>query len=130
MSDTRSLASTVSAVIGVASRASNQIAAISVVLVAARYLGPSDFGVFAIASAFVTYVRSTLYSGAYEYLLKTKDSADAAECLLVNTGLSLAFTLVLLLFSTVAGPIFGSNTVGWLLAAMAPANLISGFTAW
>ena len=46
------MSSGVSALIGVVSRASNQIAAIAVVLVAARYLGPSDFGVFAIASAF------------------------------------------------------------------------------
>ena len=130
MSDKRSFASAFSALIGVLSRASNQIAALGVVVVAARFLGPSDFGVFAIASAFVTFVRATLYSGAYEYLLKTTDPADAAECLVVNAGLAIALTLCLLLLSTIAGGVFGSPAVGWLLAVMAPSNLISAFVAW
>lgn len=130
MTDKKSLASTVSALIGIGARASNQIAAIAVVLVAARFLGPSDFGVFAIASAFVTYVRTMLYCGPYEYLLKSPDPADAGECLLVNAGLSLILTLGLVLLSLAAGLIFESPAVGRLLLIMAPSNLIAAFVAW
>src|SRR5262249_51052942 len=109
---------------------SNQIAAIAVVLVAARFLGPSDFGVFAIASAFVTFVRSTLYSGAYEYLLKTADPADSAECLAINVGVAVVLTAALFLLSMIAEPLFNSEAVASLLAVMAPSNLICAFGAW
>ena len=81
----KGLGGAVTAVTGVFGRAANQIIALVVTLLAARWLTPVSFGEYAIAVALVTLSRQLLYAGAFEYLLKTPHGDEAAtECLVIN----------------------------------------------
>ena len=78
----RPLGSAADALLAMAARGGTQLFALTVTLVATRYLSPGDFGVFALATVFITVVRNLLYAGPAEFLLKTRDAdRDAADCL-------------------------------------------------
>lgn len=117
--------------VGMLSRASGQIVALVITLVAARYLSPTDFGIYAMAAAIVTIVRTLLYSATFQYVMQTPElERYSTECL----GVSLLMTLVcsvLPLAVLLAWPnLFGSSGVLLLFLWMAPSNLIGTLTAW
>jgi len=117
--------------LGVASRATGQISALVLVLVAARFLAPADFGVFSLAAAGITLIRSQLYAGAFEYLLKAADPDRVSNaCLAINLAMSLVLSFLLVAGVAVASPLFGSPSLILVVAAMAPSTLIAAFSAW
>jgi O-antigen/teichoic acid export membrane protein len=119
------------ALAGIFGRATNQIVVLLVTLLAARWLSPSTFGVFAIATALITLARTLLYAGAFEYLLKARPGEEAAtECLLVNLALAVVMAGFLVLFSLFTTRIFHSPEIAGLLLAMAPSNLFAAGSAW
>jgi len=119
------------AMTGIAARGGNQVILLVVTLVAARFLSPTDFGIFAIASVGVTLIRTLLYSGAFEYLLKSDEpDAAATECLIVNLALSVTITALLLAFVPLSEPVFGAAAIGAVIVQMAPSNLLAAATAW
>ena len=121
----------ITALTGISARAANQLATLLVTLVAARAMTPAEFGAFAIAAAFIALVRTLLYSGAFEYLLKTdQPEKSATECLLVNVGVAATFSLLLVPLAFGARSLFGSSSVTLLLLWLAPSNLIAAVTAW
>ena len=131
MLDNRTLTALTTAGIGVAARGANQLVLLLVTVVATRFLTPSDFGVFSVAAACITFVRTILYSGAFEYLLKTpQPEAASTECLLLNVLTSGILSAALYLLSLATNALFDSHTLGHLLALMIPANFVAGLTAW
>ncbi len=124
--------STVSAAAaGVAARAVTQISALAVTLVAARFLGPADFGLFAIASVATTYLRTLLYCGPYEHLLKTdKPETYSSEALIATLGLAVVVTVINVTLFSFSQAIFGSAAIAVLVWQLAPSNAISAVTAW
>jgi O-antigen/teichoic acid export membrane protein len=125
------LAGIFTALTGLSVRAINQIVIMGVTLVAAHYLAPSDFGVFAIASACITLIRTLMYTGAFEYLLKAKLGEEApTECLIINISLSIVLTAALMLFVPISARVFGTRAVGDMIVIMAPTNIMSAFSAW
>jgi len=121
----------IAALSGVFGRAVNQIIALLVTLLAARWLSPATFGEYAIAAAMITVTRSLLYAGAFEYLLKTPRGQEAAtECLLINLALASLLGGVLAGVSLFTRAIFHSAAIGFLLLVMAPSNLLSAGANW
>lgn len=121
----------VTAVTGIFGRAANQIIALIVTLLAARFLTPVSFGEYSIAAAMVTLSRAMLYAGAFEYLLKAPRGEEApTECLVINLGLAIALGAALAVLSLFTGPLFHSAEVGLLLVAMAPTSLLSAAANW
>jgi O-antigen/teichoic acid export membrane protein len=121
----------VTALTGLSVRAVNQVVILGVTLVAAHFLAPSDFGVFAIASACITLIRTLLYTGAFEYLLKAKEGQEApTECLIINVFLTIVLTAALMLLVPISARVFNTRAVGEMLVVMAPTNIISAFSAW
>lgn len=119
------------AITGLSVRAVNQVVIFGVTIVAARFLAPTDFGVFAIASAAVALARTLMYTGAFEYLLKAPAGEEApTECLLINIGLGVVSSAILLLFVPLSGFLFGTAAVGQILLLLVPSNLMSAFAAW
>lgn len=119
------------AVTGVFGRAANQVIALIVTLLAARWLTPVTFGEYSIAAALITLSRAMLYAGAFEYLLKAPRGEEATtECLVVNLGLAAGLGGLLALLSLFTGPIFHSAEVGVLLVTMAPSSLLSAGANW
>ena len=127
----RSLGGALTAVTGIFGRAANQIIALIVTLMAARWLTPVTFGEFSIAAALATLSRAMLYAGAFEYLLKAPEGEEAnTECLVINLGLAGAMAGLLALVSLVAKPLFHSAEVGLLILALAPSSLLSAGANW
>lgn len=125
------LGGALTALTGMALRGSNQIVTLVTTLVAAPLLGPATFGVFVIAAAFLTLIRSLLYTGAFEYQLKAKiDEDTSTECLVINLALAIGLGGMLAVFATFADTLFHSKDVAWLLLVMAPSNLIAAVAAW
>jgi O-antigen/teichoic acid export membrane protein len=121
----------VTAVTGIFGRAANQIIALIVTLLAARFLTPVSFGEYSIAAALVTFSRAMLYAGAYEYLLKAPRGEESpTECLAINLGLAAAMGALLALLSLFTTPLFHSAEVGFLLLALAPSSLLSAAANW
>lgn len=126
-----SIRSAGSAFVAMASRASSQFFLIAVTLVATRYMSPTDFGIFAIATAFVTFARTLLYTGPFEYLLKTDDlEGHSTECLVVNGLVATASGVVLGALALASSWLFTSPQVSWLLLILIPSNFIAAFASW
>jgi O-antigen/teichoic acid export membrane protein len=119
------------ALFGMFARASGQIAAIALTMVATRFLSPPQFGIFAVASAFVTLARTLLYSGPFEYLMKASELDECApECLVVNLMLA-ALSAVVLGGIALASPwIFPDSGVAFLILLLIPSNFLSAFASW
>lgn len=121
----------IAALIAMVSRASNQIFLIGVTLVATRYLNPADFGVFALATAFVTLARTLLYAGPFEYLMKAPDlEKSATECLVANIALAGCATIILAGIAIASPLIFQSDAVESVLLMLAPSVLIASVGSW
>jgi len=119
------------AVTGIFGRAANQIIALIVTLLAARWLTPITFGEYSIAAALITLSRAMLYAGAFEYLLKAPHGEEATtECLVVNLALAAGLGGLLVLLSLFTGLIFHSTEVGILLVTLAPSNFLSAAANW
>ncbi|WP_169041116.1 oligosaccharide flippase family protein [Novosphingobium sp. AAP1] len=121
------------AVIAMAARASSQLALLGVTLVATRTLAPADFGVFAIAAAFLTLSRTMLYTGPFEYVLKAPeaDSATVASAgLVANVIVALGWVLLLCGCGLGAPFVFRGSRVALLLFCLAPSNLLAALAGW
>lgn len=119
------------AVTGVLSRGSSQIVTFLLTLVAARYLMPAQFGIFSLAAIATTLIRTLLYSGAFEHLLKAPDARDeATECLLVNVLVALATSGLVVVGALIARLIAGPSVLTDLLLVLLPSNLIAAFAGW
>jgi len=116
---------------GMLSRASSQIVALLITLIAARYLTPGDFGVYAIAAALVTIIRTLIYSATFQYVMQTPDlKRYSSECLAVSLVMTAICSALPVLILLVFPNLFGGGGVLWLFVWMAPSNLIAAFTAW
>nr|WP_243846432.1 oligosaccharide flippase family protein [Rhizomicrobium palustre] len=105
--------------------------ALAVTIIAARFLAPADFGVFALAMACVTLVRNMLYSGGYEYLMKCSDPRSAAtECLLLNAAMTVVLSLILTGLAYGGRVVFGMGMLTTVLLALIPSNFVSVLTSW
>jgi len=121
------------AAVAMAARVSNQLALVVVTLVATRVLLPADFGVFAIAAAFITLSRTMLYTGPFEYLLKAP-KARAVEvssaCLAANGIVAGGWVVVLVALGVVAPLLFSGTGVAPVMLSLAPSTLLAALAGW
>ncbi len=121
----------INALAGLFGRASNQLIALGVVLLAARWLTPESFGAYSIASALVFLTRAMLYSGAFEYILKAPSGEEAnTECLAINISIAIILGGILCALSFLSKGLFHTAEVGVLLLKMAPSTLLSATANW
>lgn len=127
----KTVSSILTAIVAMASRASAQIVVVLVTLVATRFLTPAAFGMFSLASIGIVLVRSILWNGAFEYLLKAQDPrASSTECLVANFLVTALLSLPLYLFTFVADRMFGTVGIGHLILLLLPSNLLAAVGAW
>ncbi len=117
--------------VGMLARASGQGVALIVTLVAARYLSPEQFGVYALAAAMVTIIRTMLYGPTYQYVMQTPElHRYSSESLALKVLTATACSLVPIAILSIWPDLFGSRDVLWLFLLMAPSNVLSAFAAW
>lgn len=126
-----SLRSAGAALLAIGSRASTQLFVVAVTLVATRYLSPADFGIFAIATVFITFTRTLLYTGPFEYLMKARDGDRCASDCLAATVLTAAIASGgVLLLAIGSMLVFSSPEIAWLMLVLIPTNLIAAAASW
>lgn len=124
---------TITAAVAMAARVSNQLALVVVTLVATRMLQPADFGVFAIAAAFITLSRTMLYTGPFEYLLKAPEPRAigvASACLAANGVVAGGWCVLLLALGAIAPMLFAGAGVASVMLALAPSTLLAALAGW
>ncbi|WAJ29166.1 oligosaccharide flippase family protein [Antarcticirhabdus aurantiaca] len=127
----RKLSSVASVAVGPVARASNQLVTFALTLVAIRYLSPAEFGAFALASIAVTVIRTLLYSGAFEYLLKAPSARQAStETLVFNVLLVTVLNLLVLGGLWLADSLGYAGDITSLLLILVPSNFIAALGAW
>lgn len=120
-----------SAAIGPLARGSGQLVTFLLTLVAMRYLDPAEFGAFALAVIATTVIRTLLYTGAFEFLLKTPDPRDgSSEALCLNMLIATGLSAIVGLASLIALAYGAAESILFLLLILLPSNLISAFGAW
>ena len=128
---TPGLRSAGAALLAIGARASTQLFVVAVTLVATRYLSPADFGIFALATVFITFARTLLYTGPFEYLMKAPDLArTAAECLAATVLTAALAGILVLLLALGSMLVFGSTAVGWLMLILVPTTLMAALASW
>lgn len=119
------------ALTGVLSRASNQIVTFALTLVAMRFLDPTQFGIFSLAAIAVTVIRTLLYSGAFEHLLKAPSAREGStETLAINLSLVTMLSAVVAAGALTAHMLGGGSQVAMLLLMLLPSNFIAAVAAW
>lgn len=124
---------TITAAVAMAARVSNQLALVVVTLFATRMLQPADFGVFAIAAAFITLSRTMLYTGPFEYLLKAPEARAmpvASACLAANGVVAGGWCALLFALGIAAPLLFAGTGVGAVMLALAPSTLVAALAGW
>lgn len=125
------LRSTSAAALAIGSRASTQLFVVAVTLVATRYLTPSDFGIFALATVSITFARTLLYTGPFEFLMKAPDVAHAASECLAATILTAAVSGMIVLSLALGSMLLGAPiAIGWLMLILVPTNLLAALASW
>ena len=128
-SDKKSLASrTVRNVAWLGSgQAIRQVVALLTMIVLARFLGPAEFGLFAM-TVFVTELSQLLVDfGMGSALVQRKELSQRilASCFWVNIGVGLVAAFVLVVTSPLIAAYFGQPLVQWLLLVTAVNILLS-----
>lgn len=110
----------------IAANLGTQTATFIIFLILARLLTPSDFGMVAIAMAFIDISRGVMLGGIPEALIQRKewDEEEASAAFWINMAASLLFLLVILAGALVAATIFHSRSLGWMVLAALSFTLI------
>ena len=122
--------------IGFVARGFSQVTALLIAIVAARLLAREEFGVYAIASAFVVLLQALMYGGVYDYIIKEGGGPDGGDDRILDTCFSMNVTFGVLAASTVAGLAFvmGALThcaqVTTLMLWLAPSAIVASITTW
>jgi len=116
---------------GVVVRGWTQVTSLLVILVAGRLLDVHEFGVFAIASVFMVAVTTILYSGIYEFIIKTEDFEQVADsCFWTNFALASGGGLAIAALAPLVAPLAHAPEVRSVMLWLAPASLIASLTSW
>ena len=117
--------------LGVFARASTQVAALFVSVVAARALGPEQFGVYAIASVFVVIAQAVLWGGVYDFIVKGRGTdSDIDTPFWINLMVGAAGCVLIVAVAPLLSMAAHLPQVVPLMVALAPSMLVAAFVSW
>lgn len=117
--------------IGGAVRAWTQITAFAIIVVAGRVLSQEEFGVYAIAAVFTTLISTVLYSGVYEYIIKSDDTSAVADtCFWLNCAVAAVGFAVMIVAAPVMAHAVGAPELQHIMWLLAPSAFIPALTSW
>ena len=117
--------------LGVFARASTQVTALVVSIVAARVLGPDQFGTYAIASVFVVIAQAVLWGGVYDYVVKSQGvDVDVDTPFWINLMVGAAGCGLILLLAPLLSLATHLGEVFWLMVVLAPSMMLAAFGSW
>lgn len=117
--------------IGVVARGWSQVSALILAIVAARVLGRAEFGVYAIASAFVVLLQALMYGGIYDYIVKDKaDDGILGTCFWMNLVFGIGGACVVAALAFGLGALTHTPQVTHLMLWLAPSAVVASVTSW
>ena len=117
--------------LGVFARAATQIAALIVSIVAARALGPDQFGIYAIASVFVIIAQAVLWGGVYDFVVKGRGTgSDIDTPFWINLMVGATGCGLIVLIAPVLSAVTRLGEVLVLMLALAPSMMVAAFVSW
>ncbi len=117
--------------LGVVARAATQVAALVVSIVAARALGPDQFGIYAIASVFVVIAQAVLWGGVYDFVVKGRGTdTDIDTPFWINLMVGAAGCGLIVLLAPLLSAATHLGEVLGLMLALAPSMMLASYASW
>ncbi len=124
--------------IGFVARGFSQVTALLIAIVAARLLAKDQFGIYAIASAFVVLLQALMYGGVYDYIIKETGGGDRGDgddriletCFAMNVSFGLLAAASVAGLAFVMGALTRSAEVTSLMLWLAPSAIVASITTW
>ena len=117
--------------IGAIVRVWTQATAFVVILEAGRTLELNEFGVYAMASVFLIVLNTLIYSGIYEYLLKTDDFRAVADtCFCINLAIAACGSVIIVALAPLIAALAAAPSVEPMMLWLAPTALVGAVTSW
>ena len=120
------------ALFALVARSSEMVATLAITLLAARFLLPAEYGVYAMGIIFIALTQTLTYTGFYQFVI----TSDAPNRMVLATsfwlimGLAVLSSLVLALLAYPLQLLFDMPDLAAVLFWLALAHPISGFNAW
>ncbi|MEP3441087.1 MAG: oligosaccharide flippase family protein [Sulfitobacter sp.] len=113
-------------------RSLQQVATFVITLLAARFLMPAEYGVYAIAIIFITLIQTLTYSGFYQWIVNAKedDHAVLGTAFWMIVGLAAAASALLAVAALPLSRLFEAPDLFGVLLALAAIQPIAGAGAW
>lgn len=113
-------------------RASQQVASLILLILAAGVLSPAEYGVYTLAIIFVMLLQTLTYSGIYHYIVTAKGDEprilDTAFWLLM--AISGGGAIILLAISPLVSMLFNNSQVGEVVRWLAFPQPVAAAVAW
>jgi O-antigen/teichoic acid export membrane protein len=108
-----------------------QVSAFVVVVIASRSLDSQEFGIFAIATVFITVLSTIIYSGIYEYLIQIDDFKAAADtCFWINFGIAACGAAGIIFAAPLVAEAAHAPQLQGVMVWLAPSATIAALTSW
>lgn len=113
-------------------RSLQQISTLVMTLLAARFLAPSDYGVYSLGIVFIILVQTLTYTGFYQFILNAKqdDAIVLSTCFWLIVGLVSAASLLLALAAYPIEWLFRAERLGTVLLLLALIQPLASIGAW
>lgn len=115
-----------------ASRSLQQVATFVITLLAARFLLPAEYGIYAIAIVFVMLIQTMTYSGFYQWIVNAKDDDDVVlgTAFWMIFGLATAASVLLAVAALPLSWAFEAPDLFPVLLALSAIQPLAGIGAW
>lgn len=109
-----------------------QIGSLAIILLAARFLSPSEYGVYSIATIFLLFLQEMTFAGVTQYIVTQKGDEKAllATTFWLIVGFSLVGSVLLFAFAPLIAYGFDAPQLSSTIQLLALAQPVAAYTAW
>lgn len=119
-------------VLGFVSHALQQFGSLAIILLAARFLDPSEYGVYSIAAIFLMFLQEMTFAGVTQYIVTQKGDEKAlfTTTFWLIFGFSLAGSLFFIGIAPLLAMAFDAPELTSVIQLLAVAQPVAAYTAW
>lgn len=113
-------------------RSLQQVSTLVMTFLAARFLLPSEYGVYALGIVFVVLIQTLTYTGFYQFILNARqdDAAVLSTCFWLIFGLVTAASVILAAAAYPIERLFGAKHLGNVIVLLALVQPLASIGAW
>ncbi|WP_240758148.1 oligosaccharide flippase family protein [Palleronia sediminis] len=113
-------------------RATQQVSAFVITLLAARFLLPAEYGVYTLSVVFVMFIQMMTYTGFYHFIIndKAEDDAVLSTSFWLIVGLASGASGLIALAAPMLARVFDAPALGPVLLLLIAAQPLAAVSAW